>query len=680
MVRSATGEIKYGVAVVEDISERKQIEEELRESQLKYQTLFQILPIGISVTDRQGNLIEVNSASESILGVSREEHTLRQCDAPHGQIVRPDGTPMPASEFASVRALSENRAIDSVEMGIIKSNDEIAWISVTAAPIPLPDYGVAIAYIDITERKKAEVALQKAKEAAEVASRAKSEFLANMSHELRTPLNGILGYAQLLKKDRNLTEQQQDSLSIIYQCGEHLLTLIDDILNLAKIEARKMELYPSEFHFPNFLKSIADLFRLRAQEKGISFAYEILSPLPQGIIADHKRLRQILNNLLSNAIKFTDRGRVTFKVGLASTVRGQDSANQTTDNEPLSANKIRFQIEDTGIGIEPNQLETIFLPFHQVRDSRPYPTLSTQTIPTGMPAANGDGRAANTRGLTQASLTYTTEGTGLGLAISQKLVGMMDSKIHVKSTLGKGSVFWFDLDLPPVSGWQESQPSSDRQIVGCQGHQRKILIVDDDRINRMVLRRLLEPLGFGLLEAVDGQDCLTKAVEFQPDAILLDLVMPGLDGLEVTRQLRQLPQLQNVIAIALSANAFESTKQETLAAGCQGFLSKPVQVQQLLDLLALHLELEWIYDDGLGSLNGESNRDRSPLVAPPRSELAILSELVKMGDIAGILDQADRLQQLDSQLYPFANEIRQLVKDFKLRQLRKIIQQYLANG
>jgi len=236
------------------------------------------------------------------------------------------------------------------------------------------------------------------------------------------------------------------------------------------------------------------------------------------------------------------------------------------------------------------------------------------------------------------------------------------------------------LDLPSASGWQDSQPSSERQIVGCQGHQRKILIVDDDRINRMVLRRLLEPLGFDLLEAVDGQDCLNKAMEFQPDAIFLDLVMPGLDGLEVTRRLRQLPQLQDVIAIALSANAFETTKQECLAAGCQGFLSKPVQVKQLLDLLALYLGLEWIYDDGLGSLNEASNRDRSPFVPPPPSELIILSELVKMGDIAGILDQADRLQQLGSQLHPFANEIRQLAKDFKLKQLRKIIQQYLANS
>lgn len=494
----------------------------------------------------------------------------------------------------------------------------------------------------LTELKQAKAALQHAKEVAEVANRAKSEFLANMSHELRTPLNGILGYAQILKKDTNLTDQQKNSLSIIHQCGEHLLTLIEDVLDLSKIEAQKMELYPTEFHLPNFLKCISDLFQMRTQQKDISFTYQIISPLPQGVNADKKRLRQVLSNLLSNAVKFTDRGGVTFKVGY---VRSSKFSVLSSELEDATQNcsKIRFQVEDTGIGIESSKLAEIFLPFHQVGDR-----------------------------------SRAVEGTGLGLAISQKLVQMMGSEIKIRSTLGKGSVFWFDLDLPEISGWHEPNSSGDRRIVGFKGDKRKVLIVDDYLVNRSFVRDLLEPLGFEILEAVDGQDCLNKAAVFEPDLILMDLVMPGLDGLEATRRLRQLTQLKNMVAIALSANVFESTKQESLAAGCQDFLPKPVQAKQLLESLTVHLGVEWIYDAHESHIGVEPNRDRASVVPPPPSEIATLFKLVKMGDIGGILDQAEKLEKLDNKLKPFATQVRQLTKGFKLKQLQGIIQQYMA--
>ncbi|HEY9710435.1 MAG TPA: response regulator, partial [Oculatellaceae cyanobacterium] len=307
--------------------------------------------------------------------------------------------------------------------------------------------------------------------------------------------------------------------------------------------------------------------------------------------------------------------------------------------------KIRFQVEDTGIGIEPSKLVEIFLPFHQV-----------------------------------GARAHAVEGTGLGLAITQKLVQMMGSEIQVRSTLGAGSLFWCDLELPPVSGWNESNPSSDRQLVGFKGDKRKVLIVDDHPVNRSILRELLEPLGLEILEAVDGQECLNKTVEFQPDLILMDLVMPGPDGLETIRQLRQLPHLKDVVAIALSANVFETTKQESLAAGCQDFLPKPVQTQQLLELLMMHLGLEGIYEEPMSPTEVKSNLDGLPLVSLPPSEIAALSELVKMGDIKGILDQADKLEKLDNQLVPFATQLRQLAKGFKLKQLREIIQQFIADN
>jgi signal transduction histidine kinase/FixJ family two-component response regulator len=474
---------------------------------------------------------------------------------------------------------------------------------------------------EIRDRKRAEAA-------AKSANRAKSEFLANMSHELRTPLNGILGYTQILKKDKTLTDQQQNGIGIIHQCGEHLLTLINDILDLSKIEARKMELYPKDFNFSEFLEGIAEICRIRAEQKGISLLYQTLSPLPKAIRADDKRLRQVLINLLSNAVKFTEEGSITFKVG-------------------YQEGKLRFQVEDTGVGIAPEQLEEIFLPFQQVGEDR-----------------------------------RKTEGTGLGLAISRQLVRLMGGELKVKSTLGQGSVFWVDLDLPETPHRPDVAKTHKGNIIGFKGSKPKVLVVDDKWANRSVLVNLLEPIGFEVVEAIDGQDGLNKAREFKPNVIFMDLVMNVMDGFEATRRLRMLPDLINVVVIAISASVFNFDQQQSREVGCDDFLPKPVRESDLLEKLRIHLNLEWIYEKTIeerqaaNQANSSLKTQNQKLIPPPIKELDTLIDLAMRGDLRGIIEQIARLEALDQQWIPFTTHLRQLAKSFKSKQVLEFLKHY----
>jgi predicted ATPase/signal transduction histidine kinase/CheY-like chemotaxis protein/tRNA A-37 threonylcarbamoyl transferase component Bud32 len=481
---------------------------------------------------------------------------------------------------------------------------------------------------EIQERQKAEAA-------AKSASLAKSEFLANMSHELRTPLNGILGYAQIFQLDKHLTEKQQDGIRIIHRCGEHLLALIEDILDLSKIEARKMELKPTEFDLTEFIQGITAICRIRASQKGIAFNCEYLTSIPKAIAADEKKLRQILINLIGNAVKFTEVGGVTFKI------YAQDKTEILTTNV-----KIRFQIEDTGIGIATDELSKIFSPFEQVGNTRRH-----------------------------------TEGTGLGLAISHQLVEIMGGELNVESTLGQGSIFWFELELPEVNG-ETNNKYSKQIITGFKGDRKKLLVVDDKWENRSVLVNLLEPLGFEIAEATDGRDCLNKAGEFQPDCILIDLVMPVMDGFEAVRQIRKLPELKDAIAIGTSASVYEAEKQESLAAGCNAFLCKPIRVEELLDCLQVHLGLEWIYEELENRLtDSEVSQDRlkiepQEIIPPPTEEIALLFDLAMMGDLGGIQKQAEKLGEMDVKYLPFANHLNQLAKEFEEAKILDLVQKY----
>ncbi|GAB1542102.1 AAA family ATPase [Scytonema sp. NUACC21] len=491
--------------------------------------------------------------------------------------------------------------------------------------------------------------LQKAEAAAQSANRAKSEFLANMSHELRTPLNGILGYAQILKRDKDLTSSQKDGLNIIYQCGDHLLNLINEILDLSKIEARRMEIYPTNFHFPEFLEGIAEICRLRAQQKGISLIYQPTTQLPKVVKADEKRLRQILINLLGNAVKFTDRGTVTFKVGVIS-YESCDICQEplkntfepmTKDKGEITTYKIHFEVEDTGVGMTTEQLKEIFLPFHQVGDNN-----------------------------------RKVEGTGLGLSISRKLVQMMGGEIQVKSTLGTGSVFFFDLELPVnqdtdvVKGELKGETQN---ILHFRGNKRKIIVADDQWENRSFLVDTLAPLGFEILEAINGQDCLDKVAQFKPDCILMDLLMPTISGFEVTRQIRQSEEFKDVVIIVTSASVFDFDKQKSQEVGCNDFIAKPIRVTELLEKLQIHLELESIYEESEKFVLSQPNPSRQILIFPPPEEITILLSLVMKGDLKAIMERSTYLEELSSQYIPFSQELYRLAKGFQVKKIREFL-------
>jgi signal transduction histidine kinase/CheY-like chemotaxis protein len=551
---------------------------------------------------------------------------------------------------------------------------------------------------EITQQKlKAEFATTeaklalKAKEAAEIANKAKSTFLASMSHELRTPLNAILGFAQIMQRSPTLPQEHQENLNIITRSGNHLLSLINDVLDMSKIEAGKITLDEHNFDLHHLLNEVRDLFYLKAESKHLQLQVERGESVSRYIRTDGTKLRQVLINLIGNALKFTQEGGVFVFVdeipahsrplhntplapskgngqslGSKSALGRGFKAVSSTEESPhdkssarrelrdvLSSKEskaetvtkkttLRFSVKDTGAGIAEDELEKLFEAFGQTAAGR-----SSQ------------------------------EGTGLGLPISCKFVQLMGGDIIVQSEVGNGTVFEFTICAKIVSSAETVNQHSARQVIALEPNQPRyrILIVDDKRDNRRLLIQLLNPFGFELREASNGQEAIDIFENWQPDLIWMDIHMPVMDGLQATQHLKVLPNGQNVAIIALTASVVKEEQEKILAVGCDDFLRKPFKEAEIFDLMHKHIGVRYIYEQVKGTEPQQSAQD----ISIPDALAALPDELLAQMRQAAITLEIESMPSLIEQVRPYnkplANALLELANNLQYDRLQALIEQ-----
>ena len=580
----------------------------------------------------------------------------------------------PGSMFQIIHPEDMNRVTEAIqreyegstfdeEYRITRTDGNVRWVWDRTFPIKNEAgevYRVLAVVEDITERKQMAEALQQAKEAAEeargaaeAANRAKSAFLAAMSHELRTPLNAVLGFSELMTSAPNLTVEQRENMEIIGRSGEHLLALINGVLDLSKIEAGRMELQPENFDLHEMLLGLGEMFSLRAEQKGLTLVFDLAPDVPRIIRADVGKLRQILINLLGNALKFTPTGGVTMNVA-PKTASTEPQASQTPAESDIW---LHFSIKDTGIGIAPDELDKVFEVFVQTESGR-----------------------------------QSRQGTGLGIPLSREYVRLMGGDLTVQSEVGKGACFEFDIhaELPGLTEVNALLASTaTRQVIGMDPPQPpseegayRILVVDDAEDNLRLLRHLLQPLGFAIKTTPNGQEALDIWETWPPHLIFMDIGVPGMNGHEVTKTIRAHVTTEHIgdsarqpVIVVLTASAFEEDRETILAEGCDDFIRKPFRQSAIFEVLSRHLGIRFIYADKPGAATAPKEEASLEILKEQARNLPFEWRAeVYQAALVGDVERLNTLvEQVRDQTPTLATYLAQCVYNFEYNKMQQLI-------
>jgi PAS domain S-box-containing protein len=606
------------VALSED--ERRRALDRVAESEARARLIVDTAHDAFIGIDSAGRIVAWNAQAEATFGWRRDEAV--------GRILAETIVP-PA--FREAHATGLHRFHQTGEAPVVNQRLELTALHrsgvefpvelTVTSPMPVDGGYFFGAFLrDISDRRQRDIELRRAKDAAEAATRAKSEFLANMSHELRTPLNGVLGYAQLLQRDRGINAQQREALDAIAKCGSQLLDLINDVLDLSKIEAGRLEIQEAPTELAKILTDVRYVVAEVAERKGLNLTLTIGGQVPRSVVLDARHLRQVLLNLLGNAVKFTTAGDVHLVID-----RALDG-------------RLQFEVLDTGPGIEPEFLSQIFQAFSQSKA----------------------GAAAG--------------GTGLGLTICNHLITRMGGQLHVESVLGKGSRFSFT--LPLIEGRHAATGDAPEAAPGvppldarlAPGQSFTALVVDDSAANRRILASLLESAGLSVITAAGGLDAIDLAISQKPHVVFMDLKMNDLDGLEATRRLVRDPATAAIPVIAVTATALGDVRRSARDAGCSDYLSKPIRAQMLFGVLQKHLGARIVSDADQASRPETSTAD-----VQRRAELAArLRNAIAVGDVGDIRDLAQGLLARDGAEAALGERVNRLVANFDFDGLEQL--------